>query len=262
MLPRRPDSGCEDHSVTGRRAAVAAVACIALSLPLAGALEPPVAAVTASVHEETVVIGTSVQGRPIRAVHRWTDGATRSTVVVGSIHGDERAGMRVVRRLRTAALPAGVDLWLVRTMNPDGTAADRRTNGHGVDLNRNFPTYWERAGAGTETWSGPTAASEPETRAAMSFLRTLTPRTTLVFHQPLSGVDSYRAKSMTMVRRLSRLLDLPVRSFDCSGGCHGTLTDWHNRHLSGRAVTIELGPRVSAAAVTRYAAALLEVATP
>jgi murein peptide amidase A len=265
MLPRGPDSGCEDHAVTGRGAAVAAVACAALSLPLAPPALVTVAAVAGvadSVHEATVVIGTSVQGRPIRAVHRWTDGATRSTVVVGSIHGDERAGMRVVRRLRTAALPAGVDLWLVRTMNPDGTAADRRTNGHGVDLNRNFPTYWERAGAGTETWSGPTAASEPETRAAMSFLRTVAPRTTLVFHQPLSGVDSYRAKSMTLVRRLSRLLDLPVRSFDCSGGCHGTLTDWHNKHLPGRAVTIELGPRMPAAAITRYADALLRLATP
>ncbi len=250
--------------MTGRAAAVAAVACVALALPssVEVASVAAVAAAPASVHEATVVIGTSVQGRPIRAVHRWTDGATRSTVVVGSIHGDERAGMRVVSLLRTAALPAGVDLWLVRTLNPDGTAADRRTNGHGVDLNRNFPTYWRLAGAGTETWSGPTAASEPETRAAMSLLRTVGPRTTLVFHQPLTGVDSYRAKSMTLVRRLSRLLDLPVRSFDCTGGCHGTLTDWHNRHLPGRAVTIELTPRVSTAAVTRYARALLEVAAP
>jgi succinylglutamate desuccinylase len=265
MLPRRPDSGCEDQPVTGRAAAVAAVACVALAMPaapLSSVAAAAAPAAPASVHEATVVIGTSVQGRPIRAVHRWTDGATRSTVVVGSIHGDERAGMRVVRRLVTAELPAGVDLWLVRTMNPDGTASDRRTNGHGVDLNRNFPTYWRLAGAGTETWSGPTAASEPETRAAMSFLRTVAPRTTLVFHQPLSGVDSYRARSLTLVRRLSRLLHLPVRSFDCAGGCHGTLTDWHNRHLPGRAVTIELGPRVSTTEVARYARGLLQVATP
>ena len=55
---------------------------------------------------------------------------------------------------------------------------------------------------------------------------------------------------------------LPVRSFDCTGGCHGTLTDWHNRHLPGRAVTIELGPRVSTTAVARYARGLLRVATP
>jgi protein MpaA len=213
----------------------------------------------AEVHETSVRIGTSVEGRAIVAVHRWTDAATRTALVVGSMHGDERAGMRVVRRLQTASLPAGLDLWLVRTMNPDGTAADRRTNAHGVDLNRNFPRFWVRAGAGTTTWSGPSAASEPETRAMQTFLREISPRTTLVFHQPLYGVDSYRAKSMTLVRRLSGETGLPVRSFDCLGGCHGTLTDWHNARLDGRAVSVELGRTASAHQVERVTRGLLSV---
>jgi predicted deacylase len=206
-----------------------------------------------------VRIGTSVQGRAIVAVHRWTDGATRTALVIGSMHGDERAGMRVVRRLRTASLPAGLDLWLVRTMNPDGTAADRRTNAHGVDLNRNFPRFWVRADAGATTWSGPSPASEPETRVMQAFLRDVSPHTTLVFHQPLNGVDSYRAKSMTLVRRLSRETGLPVRFFDCQGGCHGTLTDWHNARLDGRSVTVELGRTASAHQVERVTQGLLRV---
>jgi hypothetical protein len=176
------------------------------------------------------------------------------------MHGDERAGMRVVRHLRGTRLPDGTDLWLVRTMNPDGTAADRRTNAHGVDLNRNFPRFWVRAGAGTTTWSGPRAASEPETRVVLRFLRDLRPRTTLVFHQPLYGVDSYRAKSMRLVRALSRQTGLPVRSFDCNGGCHGTLTDWSNARLDGRAVTVELGATVSTRQVRRVARGSLSVA--
>jgi protein MpaA len=231
--------------------AVALVSTVVLVRP-AGAAE---------VHEQTLRIGTSVQGRAIVAVHRWTDGATRTAVVIGSMHGDERAGMRVVRRLRTAPLPAGLDLWLVRTVNPDGTAADRRTNAHGVDLNRNFPRHWVRSGAGTTTWSGPAAASEPETRAVRAFLREQ-PRTTLVLHQPLFGVDSYRAKSMTLVRRLSRATGLPVRSFDCQGGCHGTLTDWHNTRLDGRAVTVELGRTNSAGRVARVARGIIRVVSP
>jgi predicted deacylase len=222
----------------------------------------PAAAVGDAVHEDTVAIGTSVQGRAIVATHRWTDGAARTTVVIGSMHGDERAGTRVVRRLRSAALPAGVDLWLVPTMNPDGTAAHRRTNAHGVDLNRNFPRYWQRSRVGSATWSGPSAASEPETRAMQGFLRRVGARTTLSFHQPLDGVDSYRAKSMRLVRRLGRELDLPVRSFDCSGGCHGTLTDWSNGRLHGRAVTVELGATVPARQVRRVARGVLRVATP
>ena len=219
---------------------------------------PPAAAVV--VHEERVVFGTSVDGRALVAVHRWTDGATAPTLVVGSMHGDERAGMRVVRRLRTAALPAGVDLWLVRTMNPDGTAADRRANANGVDLNRNFPAYWQRSGRGTSQWSGPSAASEPETRAMMSLLRTVDPHTVLSFHQPLFAVDSYRAKSMSLVRRLSRLTGLPIRSLDCHGGCHGTMTDWVNTRLSGRAVTVEVGRTASDSRLRRATSAVLRTA--
>jgi predicted deacylase len=183
-------------------------------------------------------------------------------LVIGSMHGDERAGMRVVRRLRAAVLPAGVDLWTIRTMNPDGTAADRRTNADGVDLNRNFPRYWLRSGAGTTKWSGPRAASEPETRAMMRFLRRVHPRTVLSFHQPLHAVDSYRAKSMTLVRRLSRATGLPVRPLDCGDGCHGTLTDWHNTTLPGRAVTVELGTTATDRQVARVARGLLRIATP
>ena len=54
---------------------------------------------------------------------------------------------------------------------------------------------------------------------------------TQIISGSLHGVDAYRAKSMTLVRRLGRALDLPVRSFDCSGDCHGTLTDWANQRL-------------------------------
>jgi hypothetical protein len=231
---------------------VAAVALLAVD-PL------PAPASGAEVHQVTERIGTSVDGRPIVAIHRWTDGATRTLMVVGNMHGEEQAGLRVVRRLRTAALPVGLDLWLVPTMNPDGTPADRRTNGHGVDLNRNFPMYWLSSGAGTRKWSGPSPASEPETRAMMRLLRRVAPRTVLIFHQPLFGVDSYRAKSMRLVRRLSRDTGLPIKPFDCHDGCHGTLTDWYNTHLDGRAVTIEFARTASSGRIGRVARALLTI---
>jgi len=255
MLSRRADSPCEDVVVRGHQ-----VVGLLVGTALAVAAAAPVAGTDTL--EESVRVGTSVEGRPITAVHRWSQGATRTMLVVGSIHGDERAGQRVVRRLRAASLPDGVDLWLVRTMNPDGVAADGRTNASGVDLNRNFPRHWLAAGADTPQWSGPFAASEPETAAVMSLLRDVRPHTTLVFHQPLYGIDSYRAKSRTLVRRLGRETGLPVRPFDCGGVCHGTLTDWHNARLPGRAVTVELGRTASDAQVDRVARGLLRVASP
>ena len=266
MLPRGADNGCDDRrvrsarGVPGRRAVV--VAAVVVAVAIVGALPGLPAAADVVVHEETVVVGTSVEGRAILAVHRWVDGASRTTMVIGSMHGDERAGTRVVRRLRSEPLPDGTDLWLVPTMNPDGAAADRRTNAHGVDLNRNFPRHWVAAGAGTSKWSGPAPASEPETQAVMAMLRQVQPRTVLVLHQPLFGVDSYHARSMTLVRRLARELDLPVKSFDCQGGCHGTLTDWQNARLPGRAVTVELGRTASEWRVRHTARGVLRVAAP
>jgi predicted deacylase len=261
MLPRDTDTACDDQPVTRwrpARASLLGAAGLVLALAHVGAV--PSSAV--EVREERVVIGTSVSGRDIVAVHRWVVGATRTTMVVGSMHGDEPAGTRVVRRLRSASVPPGVDLWLVPTMNPDGTAAGRRTNDHGVDLNRNFPWHWRLAGAGTSTWSGPEPASEPETRAVQALLRQVRPRTVVVLHQPLFGVDSYHAKSMTLVRRLARELDLPVRTFDCGGGCHGTLTEWQNARLPGRAVTVELARTASDWRVRHTARGLMRVAEP
>ena len=121
------------------------------------------------------VVGTSVEGRPIVAIHRAVPGATRVVLIIGCIHGDEQAGMRVVRRLRDRAhLPADLDLWLVPTVNPDGVAADRRTNAHGVDLNRNFAYHWRPTSKGL-TWSGPRPLSEPESVALGALQERLEP---------------------------------------------------------------------------------------
>jgi len=47
------------------------------------------------------------------------------------------------------------------------------------------------------------------------------------------------------VQRLHRGLHLPVKSFNCDGVCHGTMTEWYNVHFRGVAVTVEYGRGVS-----------------
>jgi protein MpaA len=217
-------------ALTGAVAVATLVAGTAVAVPASAATKTA-----------TIRIGTSVQGRPLVAIHRWAPGATKRVLVIGNMHGDEKAGLKVIDRLKTAAVPANVSLWLIASINPDGTRANTRTNAHHVDLNRNFPNSWVYSGRGTSKYSGPSAASEPETRALMSLVRKYPPRTTIVFHQPLHGVDSYKAKSMSLVRALSRETGLPIKSFSCSGTCHGTFTGWHNASSTGRAVTIEFG---------------------
>ena len=60
--------------------------------------------------------------------------------------------------------------------NPDGRAiaiggnAQYKANYNGVDLNRNFPIYWEKYDK-DGYYGGPSAGSEPETQAIMNILR-------------------------------------------------------------------------------------------
>ncbi len=238
-----------------RSAAVTAVVSIAV-LAAGAVVAVPATSATTTV---AVRIGTSVQGRPLIAIHRWAPGATKKVLVIGNMHGDEKAGFKVIERLKTRAVPANVDLWLIPSINPDGTRASTRTNARRVDLNRNFPHSWRYADRGTSKYSGHRAASEPETRALMAFVTRHRPRTTVVLHQPLFGVDSYRAKSMTLVRALATATALPVKSFSCWSVCHGTFTGWHNANTPGRAVTVELSRTVSTWRLDKVTRAVLVV---
>jgi protein MpaA len=183
-------------------------------------------------------IGTSVKGRPIMAIRVGDPEAKVKAVVLGAMHGDERAGMVVVRAIREARKIEGVDLWLVPTINPDGVARNRRQNAHGVDLNRNWGHRW--APLTGKYYSGPGPFSEPETRAFRDFIHEIDPRFIVSFHQPLHGVGR-SGERPAFLRRLARGLDLPRKSFQCSGVCHGTMTQWFNFRHEGTAVTVEFG---------------------
>jgi murein peptide amidase A len=206
----------------------------------------------------TFSIGTSVKGRPITVVHRAFPGANKRLVVIGSIHGDERAGLRVVRDLLGRRLPRKVDLYLLRTANPDGVAADRRTNADHVDLNRNFPYRWRSINKGTETWSGPAALSEPESQALRTFVRTVDPALVVVFHQPLFGVGA-QDSTLPVVRALAKGIGLPVRDFHCTGACYGSFTSWVNNRTGSVAVTVEFGHTASDSRIRRAARTVLSV---
>ena len=236
--PRRPGS-----RRTGPLAAGALVAALALAAPLTLAAGAAADDVVLPVTTTREVVGTSVRGLPVTVVHRSTEGATRRVLVIGSIHGDERAGMRVVRALRDRVdLPDQLDLWLASTVNPDGTAADRRTNAHGVDLNRNFPYNWHTSSRG-ETWSGPGPLSEPESVALRDLVRRVDPWLVVTFHQPLFGVG-VNDKGYRTVRAIAAGMRLPLEDYVCSGACYGTFTQWVNNRTDGLAVTVEFGDRV------------------
>jgi protein MpaA len=184
-------------------------------------------------------IGYSVRAHPIRAYELGSRRAAKTVVLIGAMHGNETEGSTVISALMAGRPIRGVHIWAIRRDNPDGVLTDHRRNAHGVDLNRNFPTNWRLLTG--DYYSGPRPASEPETKALMRFLNRIDPAYVVTMHSPLHGVDVYGAKDRPFARRLAREMRLPIKSFDCSGVCHGTLTQWFNRHHPGSCVTVEFG---------------------
>ena len=209
----------------------------------------PQAAAAQSAVVEVRTIGRSVQGRAIVAWRLGDPRSSRKVVVLAAMHGDEAGPSRILANLRAGRAIRGADLWVVPTYNPDGVARHTRQNAHRVDLNRNYPHHWTRQTGATD--SGPSPASEPETLAVMDFLRSVRPSYVVSFHQPLRGVGRAGPKGAALVRRLHRGLRLPVRSFNCSSVCHGTMTEWFNATFPGVAVTVEYGHGLSRRQATR-----------
>ena len=228
---------------------------LATALLVAGAL-PGSPAPHASAATAPIVIGHSVEGRPIRALRVGSGRAPVKVLVVGSVHGNEPAGKAVIARLRHARPPRGTALWLIEDANPDGAAANQRWNAHGVDLNRNFPYRWQPQDGIYE--SGPGAASEPETQAIERFVERVRPRVTIWYHQALTIVVK-NGGDAKLQRLYSRLSGLPRKQLPAY---HGTAVSWQNSTFKGdTAFVVELpGGPLSQAGVARHARAALALA--
>jgi protein MpaA len=201
-----------------------------------------------------IVIGHSVQGRPIDALEVGYPASPHRVLVVGCIHGNECAALPVVRLLERSQ--PTFDLWLVPNVNPDGFARGTRQNAHGVDLNRNWGAMWEPIGRrGSPQWSGPRPWSEPETKAALALVERLRPDVTIWFHQPQDVVRAW-GPAIPAARRFARDSGLPFRRL---AWLPGSATNWMNRRFKGTStyvVELPAGP-ASPAFVARLAAAVL-----
>jgi murein tripeptide amidase MpaA len=159
----------------------------------------------ASVHPNRVaaeIIGTSLEGRPIRAVtvsSPLTPDDAPTVVMIFTQHAREwispMTGMCFIDRLARlypadpgiAELVDGIRWVFVPVVNPDGYVYswtdDRlwrknRRDGHGVDLNRNWSSGWGLEPGSTSdpehgNYRGTEAFSEPETAAVRAFVETL-----------------------------------------------------------------------------------------
>jgi len=209
---------------------------------------------------ERRTIGTSVQGRPLEAIRLGAKGGT-VVVVVGVIHGNEATGLQITDELLSMKAPRGVELWVVPTMNPDGTALDRRGNANQVDLNRNFPYAWAPMGKpGYWQYAGPSRASEPETKAVVRFFRSIKPTLGIWYHQDLNMISPGKGFEGDVRSRYSQLTQIPLKRI--TGGTYtGVAATWQRSTIPGvGAFVVELGESITQAEALVHARAVHVVA--
>jgi protein MpaA len=157
-------------------------------------------------------------------------------------------------------VPKGIDLWIVPTMNPDGTALDQRGNANQVDLNRNFPYNWAKMGKpGYWQYAGPMRASEPETKAVVAFMREIKPALGIWYHQDLNMISPGEGLEGTMRNAYSRLTGIPIKRI--TGGRYtGVAATWQRNTIKdGMAFVVELGKTLSVNEAKVHAAAVANI---
>jgi hypothetical protein len=201
---------------------------------------------TRKTYERRVKVGTSVEGRNIYAYQVGDPNASKVALIIGQLHGDEKAGVKTAKALiNDTRTVKGIQLWVIPSMNPDGNAASTRKNANGVDLNRNWPVGWQKTSKSLRYHGGKKPLNQPESKAVKKFITKIQPAWIVGLHQPLGGVDSDGVKDWKLQKALVKHMKLPSKAFTCSSKCGGTMTMWVNDATDGAMVTVEYYSRVS-----------------
>ncbi|MFK8139199.1 MAG: DUF2817 domain-containing protein [Bdellovibrionales bacterium] len=151
-------------------------------------------------------------------------------LMIGGTHGDEPEGVRLAKDL-LAHLSQKVsfkqDWVLIPNLNPDGYSERERRNGNLVDLNRNYPaSNWELSKSGDRYFSGPSPASEPETKAVVGLIEQIKPKLIIHFHS-WKPMILYAGNSFAqdVAEQLGKSSKYEVKE-DIGYPCPGSLSDW------------------------------------
>lgn len=196
-----------------------------------------VSAATAGV--DWKVLGSSIQGRPIRSL--TLGHGSRKVLLIGGIHGDEPEGAYATAQIPAAFAAAnladGVTLTIVEDANPDGRAAARRGNANGVDINRNFPASNFDI---HEPSFGGAPLSQPECRLLFDVIDRIDPALVLVFH---SWVDkqfvNFDGPARAIAERFSTESGMPLTPSSEFAPTPGSLGSYVGRDRRTPVLTIE-----------------------
>jgi protein MpaA len=153
------------------------------------------------------------------------------TLIIGGVHGDEPAGF--ISALKLAQFikrnPSSIKnrVIIVPCINPDGLSKGTRTNGRGVDINRNFPgETWSKDFINIYNNPGSHPASEPETVALIKLIEKYKPDMIIQMHQPFNALYPSVEAPAKLMSIMSDLSDLPVIKDDVGYPTPGSLGNY------------------------------------
>lgn len=241
--------------------------------------EPEIIVVPPAPTTTEAIIGTSVEGRAIKA-HTFGTGGT-DLLFVGGMHGGYEWNSILLAYAmidhfqdNPAAIPTNVTVHIIPNLNPDGlftatglegkftateipnhdmfAAGIGRFNANNVDLNRNFACKWapESTWRGAMVSAGSAAFSEPEAVALRDYVTSITPEAVVFWHSQANNVyaseceNGVLPETLTLMNSYSNAGDygaIPVfDAYPITGDAEGWLAS-----LGIPAVTVELGSRTS-----------------
>ena len=191
--------------------------------------------------QQTEILGYSTGKRPIEAV-RLTNGPV-NLLLIGGVHGDEPEGFGLVERYAAdgewRALEGRAALWVLPRLNPDGCGIEERTNGNGVDLNRNMPTKdWSPVAAKPRYNPGPSAGSEIETQLLMQLIERLAPKLIISAHS-WNPMINFNGPCRRVAERMASVNQYVV-SDDIGYPTPGSLGTWAGWERKIPTITLEV----------------------
>jgi protein MpaA len=165
-------------------------------------------------HRRELIIGHTVLGRPIQAVHFTPPAYAKPrppALLFGAIHGDEAVTQLMLERLADELIerPPGRDTWIIPVLNVDGVLAGSRNNANDVDLNRNFAsTSWGTQRRPTYN-PGAAAEDQPETQALAALIEEIQPHRIIALHATYRMVN-WDGAGAQLAQELSDRCGYPV----------------------------------------------------
>src|SRR5262245_41520762 len=179
-------------------------------------------------HRRELVIGTTVLGRPIEAVHFTPPPYARPrppALLFAAIHGDEAVTQLMLERLADELIerPPGRDTWIVPCVNVDGVLAGTRNNANDVDLNRNFAS----ASWGTQRRPGynpgKAAEDQPETQALVALIDRVGAQRLIAVHATYRMVN-WDGRGEQLARAMAERCGYPAARSCPEAGARGPVT--------------------------------------